>query len=223
MWNMNSGDSVLKGKFRELFLNGVAAALDEYISTDDCWPVFDDDLSSDGFSYHAAFDRIGAAEKAYAIMEVTRCLTTKCDKPALFQWNESAVYAVFEVIFSEVLIEMDVQALDGTDEHSYFWRSLVSAAERERREECEDWPYISVGCQDRSEWESLILETLADEILWDRDFEDDVFADKTPKEAAAIGVLFGISGDYYSTPVPLVTPAVLKQSKKSLLKTLKTI
>jgi hypothetical protein len=220
---MRSGKKVLTGKFKKLFLEGVREIV-EYCIEDGFQDV--SDVASNGAEHHAVFGRLEPEEMVFAIAEVTRALTTKVAPPDLCQWRESAVYAVFEAISAAVQIEIDMHRTcedfaSSPREVLYFWRSLVSSAERQVREEDEDCPYIDIDCDDEEEWDYLVSECLADHILWDRDFITEYFSDFPPGASKELNKQYGISDDYYTEVIPLVTSKMLADSGSFICKALK--
>ena len=62
------------------------------------------------------------------------------------------------------------------------------------------------------EWE-ICVEFLADQILWDRDFEEEVFLDHSPESSSELKRMSGIAEDYYvevcPDPRPEEVPSLL--------------
>lgn len=223
MWHTDSEIKILQGAFRKLFLWGVHELV-EYCIEDGFATA--EDVASNGADHHDFFDRLEDEEKVYVIAEVTRCLTTDEEAPDLCQWRESAVYAVFEAIAAAVEIEIDQCQEDeefAESEYSHFWRTLLSEAERECREEPEDGGYASIDDSDAEEWTDLATEYFADLILWDRDFLCDTISDRPPHVSAEIKAMHGIVDDYYTTAIPAVTSKVFQESAKTILLALKEI
>ena len=67
-----------------------------------------------------------------------------------------------------------------------------------------------------SQWQSL-TESLADRILWDRDFEmAGSFLDEEPAKAAVLKQMMGIETDYYSSIAPDPNPDEVQLILKSV-------
>lgn len=220
---------VIKGKFRDLFLEGVYNALDVWFLDGD--DALDDGVSTNDFCSKPYAD-LSEREKLWALAEVTRCLTTKCSTPELLQWNESVVYAVFEVINNLVTYEIDMEPahedmikngdFDEFDTHEI--RKLVSEAQREVIHYDLPEDYIDPMSDDKDQWEAAITEDLAEVILWDYDFLEcyaEIVCDKSPERAEMIKYMADIPKNYYSTPIPLVTDEMLEKAKRFLRKTFK--
>lgn len=234
MWHAHFNKKlVLEGKFKELFLEGVYNALDVWFLDGDRALKEDCEVSTNDFCSKPYADLSGR-EKLWALAEVTRCLTTKCPPPELLQWNESAVYAVFEVLNVLVAYEIDMEPthehmiekgeIDEFDLHAT--RKLVSEAQREVRDYELPEDYIDPKSDDIDEWERVITDDLAEVILWDDDFLEcnaRIVCDKSPERAEMVKHMAGIPHDYYSTPIPLVTDEMLKKAKRFLRKTFKAL
>lgn len=234
MWRANPDKKlVLEGKFKELFLKGVYSALDLWFLEGD--RALDEyrEVSTNDFCSKPYADLSGR-EKLWALAEVTRCLTTKCETPELLQWNESAVYAVFEVLNVLVTYEIDMEPTyedmiekGEIDEFDlYATRKLVSEAQREVRDYDLPEDYVDPKSDDIDEWERVITDDLAEIILWDDDFLEcnaRIVCDKSPERAEMVKYMAGIPRDYYSTPIPLVTDEMLKKAKRFLRKTFKAL
>ena len=60
----------------------------------------------------------------------------------------------------------------------------------------------SVDSENLQRW-SAAIEFLANQVLWDRDFEmESIFADHDPAKITDIKLYLGIHEDYFSTPAP---------------------
>jgi hypothetical protein len=221
MWHAPGNKKlVIQGKFKELFLEGVSAALEGWFTNGDA-ALDGDDWGLTYVKYSEPYANLSNKEKLWALAEVTRCLTTNCKPPKLLQWNESAVYAVFETIASEIIVEIDNNAMGVHDPDFRSWRKLASEAQRELRDYEDDEHYIDPESDDAYKWQSVVINNLAELILWDDDFLESsarIICDKSPERAERVKYMAGISKDYYSTPIPIVTEEMLKKAKKFLRK-----
>jgi hypothetical protein len=229
MWNMHAGGvGVLRGPLRKLFVKGVVHAAYYFLEdggiSDE---IVDGNITPAGADYNAAYDRLEAGEKAFALAEVARALTSKSDPPLQTQWSEATIYAVFETIAAAVAGEIDLcdeDDLFARSPYSHEWRSLVADAERQVRELIDDEDeYIDVASVDQSEWNSVVLECLSEEILWDLDFLDNDIPDLPPRASSEAHSFFGIHGEYYTATVPVVSEKELKEAERFLRKLSKTI
>lgn len=101
---------------------------------------------------------------------------------------------------------------DGVEPFDYRWREWVLAAAAQVRDsglrdqgDCEalcseEWP--TRGCTDIHAWD-ILIECLADCILWDRDYEmAEAFLDDDPEHATAKKNMLGIHPDYFTGLAP---------------------
>lgn len=199
MWHTVCGDRVLVGKERSLFVHGAAGLLDFLLEDTD------DEMTGVG-----QFDRLEPNVRVVLLRDVVQALTDPTvPMPELTAVNEAAVHAVFEFMRGEVGIEIECAHLAGEradfqDCDQFYWRRLVLAAyaegcEPDDADDGEDG--MSVACTDVEEWDSQ-LECLADQILWDRDWEMEEIMDASPEQARMLKRSLGIDEDYF-----LATPA----------------
>ena len=229
MWHASEkSDFILTGNLKKLFLEGVYETLELFFSERMSFEELsrnDDFITTNGSSHHDCYNRLSDLEKVYAVAQVTKDLTGPAKAPKLLQWNESAVYAVFQSIQAAISFEIDSQ--DDLDEYSHRWRKLVSAAEREQIDygieevEGEESEYIDPLSDDHDEWDRVV-ESLADVILWDRDFlDEDIFLDSPPNRARKVKQSAGIDDDYFSTPIPAVNKLRFEKAARFLRKAIK--
>jgi len=223
MWHASTDKKlVLSGKLKELFLEGVYEALNDWFLEGDI-AIEDDEDGLSYVQYSQPYEGLSNREKLWGVAEVTRCLATKCRTPPLLQWNESVVYAVFETIAAEISVEIDNERHgEAEEEYRFHWRKLASEAQRELIEYDEPEEYIDPKSDDHKEWERVVTEELAGTILWDDDFLEcnaKIVCDNSPERAEMLKYLGGIPDDYYSTPVPHVTDEMLRKAKRFLKKT----
>lgn len=144
------------------------------------------------------FQRLTEPQK-YAVLEdvTTALLTPTPSVPRLSAVNESAIYYVFRWLY---------QQFDDLEAGEEIWGEQILAALTEigalpEDEVDPDEPeYLPrIGCMDQSKWENGI-ETLADNILWDRDFE---MESNFPPGAAsrALMQVMSIDFDYFNATV----------------------
>ena len=157
---------------------------------------------------------------------MTRALiSNKVKSPKMYQWNESAVYAVFESIEHAVCFEVDMESEydDDDREFKYYWRNLISDAVKEfYAEECCDDETLSIYSTDLVEWRGTV-DWLASAILWDRDFEEDMadpLVDSSPDKSFVLKQMLGITEDYYTKTIN-VTEEKLRKSQAFLQKAIR--
>lgn len=201
MWNTSYGDRVLTPAEAALFVEAVAYMRD-MISV----AVELDESHQVGV---AAFDRLQPTQQLTALHVVSMALLKpEIAPPPLSATLEGTVYGVFRDLTS--LIEVEIDACRD-DEISFELRNAILAARKAEIVSEEDWHLPSdeeiadlpdCSCTDIDRWEREI-EVLADQILWDRDFElEALIADQDPSKVADIKAYLGIGEDYFSTAAP---------------------
>ena len=201
MWNTSYGDRVLAPAEAALFVEAVAYMRDMISVAVE--------LQESHYVGVTAFDRLQPTQQLTALHLVTMALLKpEIPPPPLSATLEGTVYGVFKDLLSIIEVEIDACR---DDEISYELRNAILAARRAgvvsgvdwhqpSEEEIADLPDCS--CTDIDRWEEEI-ETLADQILWDRDFElEPLIADQDPSKVADIKEYLGIGRDYFSTAAP---------------------
>jgi hypothetical protein len=183
MWWTPDGERILRGREARLFREALGVLADL---------VRDDekgDLCQFGIS---AFDSLQRSQKLAVMAEVgTALLREEGPAPTLTAVREATVAAVYELAGDMVQLEIDdPQAAGGRPT----WRELVLDACRERRV---DDKLPSRDCADLEEWD-LLIQCLADNVLWDDDWKDvEGHLDADPETSRAAKKALGIDGDYY--------------------------
>lgn len=217
MWHTPDGQRILLGAEAELVqrsIESIVSQLYESNSDDDAC-TFESGIS--------VFDQLQLNQKIVVLRQVACYLLTDTDAPLpLTAVNEAAVGAVFENIRQHVETEIEhcsvlgqmfpihnSSALSCDEEPWTIWRSKILAAEFATlsRGEWEllvaegfHWP--SEDCLEIERWDEII-ESLADRILWDRDYEmSDSFLDDDPLSATARKEMLGIEHDYFIDTPP---------------------
>ena len=211
MWRTSCGDRVLDGKERSLFVHAAACLLDHLLEEAE---ASDPDLDLAWHTGVVLFDQLDASARIVLLRDVVQALTDLVvPTPKLTAANESAIHAVFRFIRSE--IEMEVECAEnfleqaaGYDElnpilgfNLLYWRQLILAAYLEHRglagthgSSIEE--NLDPACDDLNDW-NLKLESLADQILWDRDWELDEILDAPPELARKMKRHLRIHEDYF--------------------------
>ena len=162
--------------------------------------------------------------------------------------REGTVHAIYREIFSLVEIEIDLSQyreidfnskglLDTTEpafnamtELAHQTRSTIISAWHELTQPISEWNPIGlipeerhphsvpeVGSTDLELWSSTI-EFLANQVLWDRDFEmESFFADLDPAKVADIKLYMGIQENYFSSPAPDANSADYRRLDRELV------
>lgn len=198
MWRTSTGDRILLGDEARIFLDAVRSLRDMITSGVDF-----------GESYQTGvtlFDSLQPTQQMMALHAVaTSLLKQEVPMPELSATLEATVYAIYREIGS--LIEMEISFSDDYVSHSI--RSGVIAACRWRVEVEGNWADLeedndlpACECNDIEQWKPVI-ESLADRVLWDRDFElESLLADKDPAQTSAIKTYLGIADDYFAIAAP---------------------
>ena len=221
-WEASEGDRSLTGCEAELVREALAVMVDrvsENLDYRDVHPRWDFGV--------ALFDELTPTEQVSVIQQVAAHLLTRTPQTLeLTAVNEAAAYAIFRTIATEIEIEIDVENLPGLGEYGpvveedepkwqVHWRSQVLQAYRacnpqraigprndQELEDGEAWTLPTADCSEFDQWESLV-ESLADRVLWDRDFEiADSFLDTEPAKAAAMKQALGVDDGYYTDVAP---------------------
>lgn len=194
MWNTSDGHRILKGAEAALFKAGVLALV-ECVKEED-------EFTGDGYVI-AVFDALTWSQRL-AVLEcvATHLLTGGTDPPKLSAVNESAIAMVYEHISHQIDDEID--------RATYVWRTLVLNAAHDcfwqpedetDTNETHEFEYIPNSPESTriDLWHPLV-QSLADQILWDRDFEMmETFVDEPPEKATMMRQIMGIDEDYFAT------------------------
>lgn len=217
MWNTSEGERILTGAEANLFKAGVLALV-QCIKEEG-------ELEENGYCI-AVFDQLTWSQRL-AVLELvtTHLLGDAGAPPQLSAVNESAIAMVYEYIAFEVDMEIGFDEPPTSDS----WRSLVLYAAREcywnpqldppPAEDTLDIADLpdSADSRQRDVWVDLVR-SLADRILWDRDFElIETFVDEPPEKAAMMRQIMGIDENYFSTAADdLNSPEEVRESLKRM-------
>jgi hypothetical protein len=178
MWWTSCGERTLEGAEAKVFAEALWDIVDEADLTE-----FDDyDLGV------SAFDRLTYGQKVSILSIVGKGLLRK-DVPRveLTATLEAAIAVVFEHVKHRIIIEIDEPDLGSN------WREMVVAA----RKEAEGEGIPPPTCEDPDEWE-IEVESLADDVLWDADYDDaDLYLDQPPEKAEWMKGMARIPDNYY--------------------------
>ena len=162
--------------------------------------------------------------------------------------REGTVHAIYREIFSLVEIEIDLSqhrkidfefqefsgdrepSSSGTKKLAHQIRSTIIATWQELTQPSTEWNPAGlipeerhqhcvpeIGSTDLELWSSTI-EFLANQVLWDRDFEmEPFFADLDPAKVADIKLYMGIHENYFSSPAPDATSADYQRLDQELV------
>ena len=143
------------------------------------------------------YDRMSHGQKLWLLVNVGEALLYEHVPPPEFTADvESTVGMLFEVIASEVQVEMEM------DDPPQFvfrtFRRLVGEASAQEKVSGEEKPIPPPDSTDKKEF-ALLIQCLREQILWDDDWEmDPTFSDMEPDFAAALKDSMDVPEDYFT-------------------------
>lgn len=178
-----------------------------------CWRIAKSNQNTP--APHPAFDSLTTSAKLATLRQVAEHLLEETPETLeLTAVSESTVYAIFQTLLSVIEMEIDIADEIGSemleeDRNVWcYWRSLALQAWDEASkidgDDDDDGTFFPEDerCTHLEHWEYL-TESLADCILWDRDFEmNSLFLDVAPELAQTKKQFLGIENDYYSAAAP---------------------
>lgn len=221
MWRTRTGNRTLYGAEARLLAAAIAAVLDDLccqLDTDN------EDLDPAVWQFGiAVFDELESHQRLAVLHRVaTYLLTETVDTLPLNAINEAAIGALFAEVRDQVLSEIETPS---ESRFSTTWRALALAAFQESQPLADTTEEIAAGIapadrydDDVERWENLV-EWLADNILWDRDYEiADCFLDVAPDKAQHRKLLLGIDDEYFTAiapdPLPEEVPRLLTETQR---------
>ncbi|XZE52587.1 hypothetical protein SH139x_004289 [Planctomycetaceae bacterium SH139] len=229
MWHTPTGKRVVDGVEAELIRESISTILEQLLCSS---------LECEDFCFQSGievFDCLPLSQKLASLELAGRHLLTDTeDALPLTAVNESVVGVIFENIRQHIETEIDTErcyeACFGDEDSAWeedsqdcfpgdrYWRRQVLVTCRQTlgkdpAKQCLasefDWP--PVECDDLQRWDVLI-ELLADRILWDRDYEmAEAFLDDAPENATAKKLMLGIDEDYFTGLAPDPRDEVMDQ------------
>lgn len=193
MWRTSTGLRTLEGSEAELVRQLVGFV---YFQINVVCPAAGQPFES-GISL---FDRLEAPQQLALLAEVGQALLIADQPPPpLTSLREATVGVLYEELRAHVADEIDCELEVGAPNR--YWRRLVlRAALASDEDRIADVPHSS--SDDLDAWD-LIVESLADRILWDRDWEmEDIFADAIPERGQQLKRFLGIDDDYFRDIAP---------------------
>jgi len=194
MWRTSTGTRTLVGSEAELVRQLLAFV---YFQINVACPAAGEPFES-GVSL---FDRLEASQQLALLAEVGQgLLSADQPPPKLSSLREATVSVLFEELRACVADEVDCELEE--ESPNRYWRRLIvrvciAAGDDEQIADLPD-----SGSDDLDAWD-LIVESLADRILWDRDWEmEDLFADAIPERGRQLKRFLGIDDDYFRDIAP---------------------
>ncbi len=204
MWQTSMGDRTLAGAEAELVRTMVGFVQDMI--------TVGVEIDDPHITEVALFNALQPTQQLAMLHEVAQgLLLDNIPVPELTAIREATVHVLYRELVGLIECEIDLSRLE--NEPDYGLRSLVLAVFGEMRNS--DNPKIAnewaeddlstlppVDCPEINEWNDLV-ESLADQILWDRDFEmEAVLVDQAPEKAELMKSHLGITSDYFSLIAP---------------------
>ncbi|MCC9641906.1 hypothetical protein LOC71_06435 [Rhodopirellula sp. JC740] len=217
MWHTSQGDRTLEGAEAELMQRLVESLLEDLLlQFDEDWQPTEDWSCDTGVEL---FDNLHSEQQIALLHDVAQHLLEPTPEGMpLSAIAEATVAALFAELHHHVEIELDL-AMDADNVH---WRRLIRNAALQclqrddllgldssvddviRAEDVSstDFRVPEVQSIDCIAWGDVI-ETLADQILWDRDFEmASLFLDEDPRRSATRREVMGIDANYFVQIAP---------------------
>lgn len=194
MWETSRGVRTLKGAEAFLLRELIHYLLDQILVGIE----IDDPHRTDV----PIFDALQPTQQLVMLHEISQGLFNPAVAPVtLSAINEATIYAVFCELRSLIEIEIDFQRQDQTDDRT-IRAAAIEAWQQHQHWEQDDPIVPTCGSTDIDQW-NWFVELVADQILWDRDFDlDHLVADIHPHRANLLKQHLGIQRDYYCTVAP---------------------
>ena len=205
MWATSQGDRTLVGCEAQLVAHAVRYLRDMITA------AVDTDASYS--SQVVLFNSLRPNQQLAILNEVAQgLLDLATPVPELTSIREATVHALYRELITLVEIEIDLGSLD--EDMIFNTRLGIRLACDQISKFPNQWSDGFIfddpnayhppesDCEDVEEW-SLAVEFLADQVLWDRDFEmEPIFADHDPRRLGEIKERLGIEPDYFCLPAP---------------------
>ncbi len=239
MWGTSQGDRTLTGAESALVRKSVGHLRDMITAGLDLDESYRSEVD--------VFDRLQPTQQLSILHEVAHgLLDPQTPILELTAVREGTVHAIYREIFSLVEIEIDLAQHREIDFHEFLEvaepvftplknlahqiRSIIVSAWHELNQPSAEWSpgglipeernpqnVPEIGSTDLELWSSTI-EFLANQVLWDRDFEmESFFADLDPAKVADIKLYMGIQENYFSSPAPDANSAEYQRLDQELV------
>ena len=212
MWHTSQGDRTLEGAEAELMQRLIESLLEDLLMQfDEEWQPDTDWSCETGIEL---FDNLHSEQQIALLHDVAQHLLEPTPEGMpLSAIAEATVAALFSELHHHVEMEMDLSL----DVENVYWRQLIRDAaidclvrvdllgmERKTGEVIHvdevmptEFRIPDLHSLDTAAWDELI-ESLADQILWDRDFEmASLFLDEDPRQSATRREVMGIDANYF--------------------------
>ncbi len=219
MWATSQGDRTLSADEAQLVLVSVGYLHDMITSGVDLGETYETGV--------VMFDTLQPTQQMAVLHEVAYGLLDE-DTPLveLTAVREATVYAIYCELESLVQLELDLSAQGKSD---FECRARILRACQQINDQSSQWdddleanPQFDFDppaqdCDDVDQWKRVI-EALADQVLWDRDFQlESAFADHDPQKVKAIKQYMGINDDYFAVAAPDASSQEYMQLHRELI------
>ncbi len=212
MWATSQGDRTLTGQEAALVLGAVGYLRDMITVGVDIDEPHQTDVAN--------FNALQPTQQLAILHDVAFALLDEnTPMPELNATREATVYVLFRELLSLVEIEIDMSRNESIPHHEV--RNAIVGAFEECCQESEEWidepecldpdfeeesyeqeSPLTADIVELDRWYD-VLESLADQILWDRDFEfEAAFADRGPERVKWAKQAMGIDDNYFSVAAP---------------------
>jgi len=203
MWATSQGDRTLRADEAQLVLTSVGYLHDMITSGVDLGEPYETGV--------VMFDTLQPTQQMAILHEVAHgLLDEQTPLVELTAVREATVYAIYCELVSLVQIELDLSAQSKPSFDSRARIIRVCEHFEQQRSQWDDpestqsveFDPPALQCDDIDQW-IRVIELLADQVLWDRDFElEEAFADHDPEKIKAIKRYMGINEDYFAVAAP---------------------
>jgi len=193
MWHSPTGKTTFTGPFALVLAHGiwtVTSALEACLD--------DDDPYAHG---HQAFDRLTDEQKIWSLYKVAfGLLDSDTDIVPLTAYLEATIATIFRQVEEDIDGEIHEAECEPDGGHYSLRSAIVAAYElaggNDPENIMEGEAPLTATCDDLDEW-LMAMEILEGNILWDADYDSDVFDDMPPEHGKLLRDEAGIADDYY--------------------------
>ena len=206
MWQTSQGTRTLEGAEAHLVGEVVHYLLDQIL--------VGIEINEPHRSDVPIFDALQPTQQLVMLAQVAQGLLSNNVEPVpLTAINEGAIYAVFCELRSLIEIEIDFERLGEDPDNTIRTAAIEAWLQHNQWNDGDEVKDIlpDPDTMDVDHW-TWFVEMIADQILWDRDFDlDGLVADIQPEKADQLKAYLGIERDYYSTIAPDVRDFDIQQ------------
>ena len=213
MWETSQGERTLVGAEAEMIRCVVGQLWDTI--------TIGIDIKEPHVTDVTLFNGLEPNQQLAAIHEVTKALLVpSVPIPARTAIGEATIHTIYRELIGLVQIEIDFSRYEG--ELDVHLRSMVLDTFHQRQAEqpgqmsCDDDWLPAVDCDEIDAWEFLV-ELLADQILFDRDFEmEAILIDQAPEKTKLLKRVLGVQKDYFTAIAPDPNSAEFEEMEREM-------